>query len=351
MITAEVIKNLKTNDVTYLSGNLNKVATKVLPPEICDQESLVFVGKADQLEKAIAAKAPVIIVHKSLSPQANDNHTFFSANSIQHAMAGILPLFDGKMNRFNQTEKIHPMSFIHPSAHIGKNVTIGAFVTIGENARIGDSCTIGSNSVIESDAIIGEHTLLHPSVFIGAHCEVGSHCEIHPHTTIGSDGFSFTMTANGEQRKIPQIGKVVIGNNVEIGANCAIDRAALTVTKIGNGSKLDNLCHIAHNVVIGENCAIAAGFKVAGSTTIGNNFMCGGEVAVKDHVKVADRVIIAGRSIITGNITESGQYGGYPLEAYKDHLRTVANLPYVGKLKKQVNMIMKHLNLNSEGDV
>lgn len=348
MITAEVIKDLNSSDLSFISGSLSAVATKVLPPEICDAESLVFVSKPDQLAKALSIKAPIIVAHKSL-PLPQDAHcALFQAGSIQLGMAAILPLFDGKMNRFNQETKIHPTAIIHPTAHLGKNVGVGPYTVIGEHTKIGDGCTIGAHTVIESFAEIGDHTLLHPQVFVGAHCTLGSHCEIHPHTTIGSDGFAFAMTKEGTHKKIPQIGRVIIGNNVELGANCAIDRAALTETRIGHGTKMDNFCHVAHNVVIGNNCVMAAGFKVAGSTTIGNNCMFGGETAVSDHITVCDRVIIAGRGAVTFSITEPGQYGGHPIEPLKDSLRTLTNKTHITKMRKDLARVLKHLGLNAE---
>lgn len=348
MITAEVIKELNSSDLTFISGNLSAVASKVLPPDLSDSESLVFAGKPDQLAAALKAKAPILVLHKSLPPPQDAHVTVFQTGSVQLAMAAILPLFDGKMNRFTQEVKIHPSAIIHPTAHLGKNVGVGPYVVIGEHAKIGDGATLGAHCVVESFAEVGDHTLLHPQVFVGAHCTVGSHCEIHPHTTIGSDGFSFAMTREGVYKKVPQIGKVVIGNHVEIGSNCAIDRAALTETKIGNGTKMDNLCHIAHNVVIGENCAIAAGLKVAGSSKIGNNCMFGGDAAVADHITICDGVIIAGRSAVTSNVTEPGQYGGYPLEPLRDALKTLANKTHLTRIRKDLARVMKHLGLQSE---
>ena len=197
MITAEVIKNLQAPEITYQHGDLQRVAEKVLPPEICDANSLVFVTKPDQLKLALDAKAPIIIAHKNLALPQDSNSAFFSTPSVQLAMSVVLPLFDGKMNRFTQEIKIHPQAFIHPTAHIGKNVTIAPFVFVGEQARIGDGCTLGAGTVVESFAVVGDHTLLHPSVFIGAHCLIGAHCEIHPHSTVGADGFSFAVGANG----------------------------------------------------------------------------------------------------------------------------------------------------------
>lgn len=348
MITAEVIKDLNSSELTYIKGSLSNIASKVLPPEICTSDCLVFVSKAEQLEMAVKAKSPIIVAHKALPLPEESASTFFTTGSIQLAMGSILPLFDGKMNRFNQETKIHPTAIIHHTAHLGKNVGIGAYAVIGEYAKIGEGATIGAHTVVETYAEVGDHTLLHPQVFLGAHCVVGSHCEIHPHTTIGADGFSFAITKEGSSKKIPQIGRVVIGNNVEIGANCAIDRAALTETRIGNGTKMDNLCHIAHNVVIGENCLIAAAFSIAGSSKIGNNFMCGGVVAVADHVNVCDKVIIAGRSVITNDINQPGQYGGYPLEPFRDSLKTLANSTHLTRIRKDLARVMKHLGLKAE---
>ena len=158
MITADVIKDLQSPDLNYVSGSLQSVASKVLPPDLADKESLIFVSKADQLEAALKAQAPIIVGHKSLSLPEGANTTFFSTGNVQLAMAAIIPLFDGKMNRFNQTEKIHPTASIHESALLGKNVYVGPFAVIGEHVRIGDGATIGAHTVIESYARSEEHT-------------------------------------------------------------------------------------------------------------------------------------------------------------------------------------------------
>lgn len=348
MITAEVIKDLNSSDLHFVTGPLSSVASKVLPPDECDSECLVFVSKPEHLEKALSAKAPIIIALKNLNLPESPEVAFFQTPSVQLAMSAVLPLFDGKMNRFNQDSKIHPTAVVHPSAHLGKNVGIGPFAVIGEQVRIGDGATIGAHTVIESFAVIGEHTLLHPQVFVGAHCELGAYCEIHPHTTIGSDGFSFVRRKDGIQLKIPQIGRVVIGNNVELGANCTIDRAALTETRVGNGTKMDNLCHVGHNVHIGENCIMAAGFKVAGSSKIGNNCMFGGDAAVSDHITIVDNSIFAGRAAVTFDVLQSGQYGGYPLEPLRDSLKTLANKTHITRMRKDLARVLKQIGLKED---
>jgi UDP-3-O-[3-hydroxymyristoyl] glucosamine N-acyltransferase len=347
MINAQVILDLNSSDLQFISGSLEAVAAKVLPPELADNESLVFVSKPDQLESALKAKAPIIVAHRSIKlPESGA--TFFTAGSVQLGMAAIIPLFDGKMNRFSQPTKIHPTAVIHQTAHLEKGVGIGPFVVIGENVRIGEGTTIAAHTVVEADAVIGAHTLLHSQVFIGGHCVVGSHCEIHPHATIGADGFSFAPTREGTHKKIPQIGRVIIGDWVEIGANCTIDRAALTETRIGEGTKFDNLCHVGHNVEIGKHCVFAAGFMIAGSSKIGDNCMFGGSTMVTDHATICSGVIVAGKSGVTKDITVPGQYGGYPLEPLRDAMKTIANLAHLTRIRKETAKMMKHLGLKED---
>jgi len=152
------------------------------------------------------------------------------------------------------------------------------------------------------------------------------------------------------RRKSQQIGKVVIGNHVEMGGNCVVDRAALTETRIGNGTKFDNICHVAHNVVIGENCLIAAGFLIAGSSKIGNNCMFGGRVSITDHVELCNNVVLGGGSIVTNDIKTPGIYAGYPIEPLRENMKTLASLGNGNllKMRKQLSKIIKHLGLNEE---
>jgi len=348
MITAAKIHELPDDIVHYVQGPLGAKVLKILPPEKANPEALVFVSKQEQLEQALKQNASIIIAQKSLTLPEKAHACFFSTPQVQLAMATVGALFDKKIQRFHQTEALHPKSFIHPTARLGKNVIVGPCAVIGEDVQIGDHSIIGANTVIESHAQIGQNTILHPQVFIGAFCEIGSSCEVHPHTTIGADGFGFVPLKNSHPVKIPQIGRVVVEDHVEIGANCTIDRAALTETRIGAGTKIDNLCHIAHNCEIGANSLIAAGFMVAGSSKIGRSFMAGGNAVVSDHVEITDNVMIAGLSGVTKDITEPGQYGGYPLQPLKDSLKTLANMVHLTRMRRQLSQILKHLNLSEE---
>lgn len=348
MITAAQIHEISSDILQYVQGPLNAKATKLLPPGFATPEAVVFVSKVEQLELALKQNASIIVTHKSLKIPETAAACFFTTSHIQLAIATVGGFFDKKIQRFQQEEHIHPKSSVHPTAQLGKNVIVGPCAVIGAEVRIGNNSIVGANAVVESYAKIGSNTILHPQAFIGASCEVGSFCEIHPHVTIGADGFGFVPLKGSHPVKIPQLGRVVIGDHVEIGANCTIDRAAMTETRIRSGVKLDNLCHIAHNCDIGENSMLAAGFMVAGSSKIGKSFVVGGNTAVSDHVEITDNVMIAGLSGVTNDITEPGQYGGYPLQNLKDSLKTLANTTHLTKMRKQLSRIMKHLNLSEE---
>ena len=182
-------------------------------------------------------------------------------------------------------------------------------------------------------------------MFVGAGCELGTGCEVHPHTSIGSDGFGYAPGAGGRPVKIAHLGNVVIGDSVEIGSNCAIDRAKLSSTYIRTGAKLDNLCHIAHNCDLGEDGMYTAGFMMAGSTKIGKRFVTGGNSVVTSHLTLADDVTLAGRSTVTNDVREPGAYGGYPLQPLREALKTLVTIGQLNDIRRNLNRVMKHLGL------
>lgn len=349
MIQSKDLLSQFSTILKHWHGSSNPSVTKASSAEEGGPGDLVFASQQMQLNIALERRASVIVAAEklSLSKAPAEETLLLKTPHVGLAMAKILPLFDIRKSRW-ATQGVHPLSVIHPSAKLGQNVTIEAFVTIGENVSIGDSCFIGSNTVIESGSRLGSHCRIHPQVFIGANSILGRECELHPQVTLGSDGFGYAQDSTFQHHKLPQLGRVVLGDRVEIGAGTAVDRAAFSETKIGTGTKIDNLCHIAHNCSIGENSAIAGGFMVAGSTRIGARFMTGGSTVIADHLQIADGVLLAGRSTVTKDISEPGAYGGYPTVPMKEHLRTVASLPALAPLRKQVARIMKHLNLKEE---
>jgi UDP-3-O-[3-hydroxymyristoyl] glucosamine N-acyltransferase len=313
-------------------------------PELAGENSLVFISKPEHLAFVEKNRPSIIISHIDLkAPPFSWNPSFFRTPSIAASMSILLPFFDRKRMRF--PGGIHVTASISPSAVIGQNVRIGAYSVIGENVVIEDNVTIGPHCNLEMASHVGQNSLLHSHVFLGASCVLGERCEIHPFTCIGSDGFGYVQDAHKKRHKIPQIGRVRIGNDVEIGSSCTIDRATLSETVIGDGTKIDNLCHFAHNVKIGRNGAITAGFNVAGSSEIGDNFMSGGQAGVSDHMKVVDNVTVGARAGIVKDVTEPGMYSGFPLEPMRSAMKTLASLPHLSELRKTVAKIQKKLNI------
>lgn len=343
---AKTIENLSSSNCKYVSGPLDSEIFQVLPPESCEANCLVFISELKQLELARSRKATCFVVSKKVMATYENFETIFETNHIQLAMTQILPLFDTKALRFAGFDMIHPTAVISPSAEILSGTVIGPFAVIGDQVKIGSGVRIGSHTVIERQAQVGDHCTLHPHVFIGANCVVGHRCEIHPHTTIGSDGYGYATDANGHHHKIPQLGNVVLEDDVEIGSSCAIDRGTLTATRIRRGTKLDNLVHIAHNCDIGPDNFLTAGFMMAGSSKTGRLFATGGNTVVADHITITDNVVLSGRTTVTKDITEPGQYGGHPVQPMKDYLRTLSGLTQINEMRKSLSRVAKHLGLD-----
>ena len=306
--------------------------SEVTSPDRAHPNSLVFISKKDLYDQAIQRQALAFImthnVYEATKATLPNNACVWTTSNVQEAMTVVLKLFD-KVKPWLQ-QGIHPQASIHPTAQVSDKAHIGAF------------------AVIEAHAIVGDESIIFPHVYVGPYCEIGSRCQIGPHVSIGADGFGFTTDKSFTHHKIPQIGKVIIEDDCELGAFCAVDRATLTETRIRKGSKFDNFCHIAHNVQVGENALVAAGFIVAGSTIIGKNLMTSGGVHALGHLKIADNVILSARAGVVQDVENSGMYGGYPLEPHRESIKTLMTIPQLKLIRKQVNKILNHLNLKVE---
>jgi len=243
------------------------------------------------------------------------------------------------VDRFAPQQELY-QRLVHPSAHIGENVKLGKNISICPNANVMDRASIGDNSIVCSAAYIGHESalgsdcIIYPNVVIRERVTIGNRCIIHSGAVIGADGFGFT-TVNGKHRKIPQIGTVVIEDDVEIGANVTIDRARFDTTRIKKGTKIDNLVQIAHNVTIGENSIVISLSAVAGSTRVGNNCIVAGQVGVDGHLNIGNNVVIASRAGVTKNVPDNVVISGFPAQSHDRELRQqvcVRRLP--GLIKK-----------------
>lgn len=231
---------------------------------------------------------------------------------------------------------IHKTAIISPSAVIGKNVSIGPYAVIADKTTLGDNSIIYSFSYIGKGSKIGNDCVIYPHVTIRERILIGNRVIIHPATVIGGDGFGYDTQRDGTHFKIPQLGTVVIEDDVEIGSCVTIDRARFAKTLIGKGSKIDNLCQIAHNVVIGPYCLIAAQSGISGSSTIGRNVVFGGQVGVADHVKIGDFVIAGAKTGISKSFPAKTVLFGYPAKPVDKAREIIASIGLLPKLFERV---------------
>ena len=261
----------------------------------------------------IAPSGTVLLIH-------DDPYLAYAKIASKFYPKEVLSSISQLQHQINSSSKIHETAVIAP----------GAF--IGEGAEIGKDCIIHSNAYIGNGVIIGSSTIVYQGAII-QYALVGENCIIHPGVKIGQDGFGYASSKKEGIVKIPQIGGVIIGNNVEIGANTCIDRGALEDTIIGSGTKIDNLVQIGHNVIVGENCIIVAQVGIAGSTKIGDGAMIAGQAGISGHLSVGDNAVIAGGSGVTKNVADGTKVAGYPAINIQDWHRQVIFLK--NSIKKQ----------------
>jgi UDP-3-O-[3-hydroxymyristoyl] glucosamine N-acyltransferase len=241
-----------------------------------------------------------------------------------------------------EPEGIHPRACVDPAAHLEPNVGVGAAAVIEAGARIGTGTTVGAGAYVGRNVAVGDNCLIHPGVRLLHGVRLGSRVIVHAGTVVGSDGFGFVPTGNGHD-KIPQIGDVVIEDDVEIGANCTIDRGTLGSTRIGRGVKIDNLVHIGHNVTIGENSVIVAQVGISGSTRVGRGVMLGGQAGVAGHVEVGDGARVGGQSGVTKSVDAGAVVSGYPAMDHDRARRLQAHLRRLPDLSEQVRKLEARL--------
>lgn len=330
------VKQLISWGGKLVHGSADAEALAVATPASPKAASLVFISpKAD----SGSLHAVAILVTPQgfgegfkglLSPTA----ALIETQDFRGLMSKVLGHFDQKTSAF--PDGIAANCSVSPRARLGARVRISPFAVIQDDVQVGDDVWIGPGVILEKGAKIGKSSILHANVVIGHHCELGDECEIQSNTCIGSDGFGYIPRANTLAEKIPQIGRVILGHHVDIGANCCIDRGAIADTTIGDGTKIDNLSHIAHNCKIGKNCLLAASFKIAGSSEVGDFVTAGGDIVITDHVKIASHVTLGGRSAVTKDIETPGAYAGYPLVPIRDSLKIVASLGELPRFRKEL---------------
>ena len=304
--------------------------------DVAKPGDLTFAENEKYFRLAEESQASAILAPEEF---ASETKTVIRVKNARIAFARVLPLLFPE-------KKFSPG--IHPSAVIADSAQVADTAHIGPNCVIGESATIGDQSVLEANCTVGDHSALGQSVRLFANvtiysqCRIGDRVRIHAGTVIGSDGYGYVFDQD-HHRKIPQVGGVVIENDVEIGANCTIDRGALGDTLIGEGTKIDNLVQIAHNVVIGKHCIIVAQNGIGGSAQIGEYSMLGGQVGILGHITIGPKAMIAAKSTVLNNLEGGKQYMGFPAVPNFQAKRQLIAAQQLPELIKRVRVLEKQL--------
>ena len=303
---------------------------------------LSFLANPKYSQYLYTTKSSIVLINNDLELQDKVSATLIRVPDAYAAFAQLLGLYQ----QFMQAKSgVSSLSFISKDATYGEDAYIGEFAFIGERVKIGNRVKIYPQSYIGDDCVIGDDTVIYAGAKLYAQTVVGKSCILHSGCVIGADGFGFAPQEDGSYKKIPQIGNVSIGDNVEIGANTCIDCATMGSTRIHDGVKLDNLIQIAHNVELGDNTAIAAQTGISGSTKIGNNCIIAGQVGFVGHIHIANNTKIGAQSGVIGSVKKEGEeLMGYPAFNVKDFLRSSVHSRNLDKLMKRVEELEKKLN-------
>jgi UDP-3-O-[3-hydroxymyristoyl] glucosamine N-acyltransferase len=319
---------------TFITG-LNNI-------EFADSAQLTFYSDKKFKSFLDSTNASCIIVSTDFDVTPYPAKNFILVDNPYLRFAQILKYLNDKFNQKIHT--LHPSAIIGSDSRIGTNVNLGANVVIGANCSIGDSVYINSNVSIYDNVTIGDSTIINSNVVICDDTIIGKNCLILPGAVIGSDGFGFLDNPDGSYTRIPQLGNVVIGDDVEIGANTTIDRALVGSTMVSNGVKLDNLIQIAHNVRVGENTAMAAQAGISGSTHIGRRNRIAGQVGLSGHIELVDDVTILAQSGVARSVEKKGIYFGSPIKERLTAFRIETAINQLPELVNEIRAIKKKVD-------
>lgn len=320
-----------------LEGDPDVTVSRVAPLERAGPGDLSFLANSRYEESAMRSGAAALIVGESF--HGNGRNLLRVANPyLAYARAVDLLLPEAA-----PVPGIDPGAIVDPSAQIGKDVTIGPLVVIEDGARIGARSVIGAGSFVGPGVEIGENCRIFPRVTLHAGTRLGARCAVQSGSVLGSDGFGYATDEGGRHHKVPQRGGLSIGDDVEIGANVTIDRGSAGDTVIGDGTKIDNQVHIAHNVSIGCNAFIVAQVGIAGSTSIGDHAVIAGQVGIVGHVKIGDRARLGAQSGVIGDVPADAEYSGYPARSHREQMRAYALFARLPELFERLKALESRL--------
>lgn len=308
-------------------------------PEISGVTNIEDAGPADitfavqpHIEKAFCSQAAAVIVPEEVTASPKPA---IRVGNPRIAFARLLALFTPPPA---VKRGVHPAAIIGANVRFGENVAIMAYAVVADNVVVGDNTVIYPHAYIGEDAELGSDVVINPNVAIYHRCKIGDRVIVHSGTVVGSDGFGF-VPIGGRHHKVPQVGNVIIEDDVEIGANVTIDRATTGSTVVRRGTKIDNLVHLAHNVVIGENCFLVALTGIAGSAKVGNNVTFAGQSGSAGHLTIGDNCVFAAKSGVAGDVPPNSCYAGFPARPHREWLKAEAGARRIPELVKKVQAL------------
>lgn len=323
-----------------VEGNENAVVGKLCKIEEGEEGGLSFLANPKYNHYLYSTKASIVIINEDFEQEEEIKTTVIRVKDAYSCFAKLLEIYN--QYRLNKSG-ISSLAFIDKQAEIAEDVYVGEFAVISKGAKIGKGSKIYPHVYIGDDVKIGENVTLFAGVRIYHDTVIGNNCILHSGAVLGADGFGFAPLADGTFKKIAQIGNVVIEDDVEIGANATIDRATMGSTKVMKGTKIDNLCQLGHNVVIGQSTAMAAQTGVAGSTKIGSNCFIGGQVGFSGHIKVGDRCSIGAQAGIISDIKDEARIIGSPAIDAKAYMKSYVYFRKLEQMKNKMDELEKRL--------
>ncbi len=323
-----------------IEGDPEKEVHTVSKIEEGSEGSLTFLANPKYEKYVYNSKATIILVNKDFKPLKPIPSTIIRVENAYEAFASLLELY--QQSKPAKTG-IRDLSSIHESAILGNNIYVGEYSVIEQGAKIGNNVKIYPQVYIGDGVEIGENSIIYPGVKIYEGCRIGKNCVLHSGTVIGADGFGFAPSADNNYKKIPQIGIVILQDQVEIGANSCIDRATMGATIIHKGVKLDNLIQIAHNVEIGENTVIAAQTGIAGSTRIGKNNMFAAQVGIVGHITIGNEVKIGGQTGVSKDIKDKEVIQGSPALSYRNFWKSSYLFSKLPDMRNEMNQMEREI--------
>jgi UDP-3-O-[3-hydroxymyristoyl] glucosamine N-acyltransferase len=323
------------------SGATDTPVTRAVPLADAGPGDLTYLDGVKRLKEWQASKATAAVVPADFP---EDSRPLIRAADPLGAFAKIILTIRGDRP---VESGIHPTASIHPTATLGANPTVGPYAVVGAGTTVGANVRIHAGAVVGRFCTLGDDVTLFPRVVIYDDCKLGHRVAVHAGTVIGADGFGYRLV-KGRHTKVPQIGGVELGDDVEVGANSTIDSGTFGPTRIGTGTKIDNLVMISHNCQIGKHCLLAAQVGIAGSTTTGDYTVLAGQVGVADHVHIGSRAVLAAQTGVIGDVPDGATLVGFPAMPGREFMKCAAEWKRAGGVRKDVARIKKHLGLSDE---